>query len=256
LDVRFNTTVVAIDAGDATEGMLTSVLTVGGEVFKAKRVVVAVPPHIAAGLWYNPVLPASKAHLLSRMTQGHLIKTIITYDRPFWREQGFSGEVVSSTSPLSICYDDTTPGGTAALVCFVGGRDAKPLSPLAKSQRQAHVVAALVRYFGDNAKDVKQYLERDWGLEPFTGGCPVGSMNAGVITEWGHSLRQHHGPIHFGGTETATWWYGFMNGAVQAGERCAIEVLEAFGSNVPQTMRDFYNLGGSNKPGHNTQIFL
>lgn len=30
--------------------------------------------------------------------------------------------------------------------------------------------------------------------------------------------------IHFAGTETATRWCGFMNGAVQAGQRAAMEV--------------------------------
>lgn len=31
--------------------------------------------------------------------------------------------------------------------------------------------------------------------------------------------------IHWGGTETATQWCGYMSGAVQAGQRAALEVL-------------------------------
>ena len=31
--------------------------------------------------------------------------------------------------------------------------------------------------------------------------------------------------IHFAGTESATVWCGFMNGAVQAGNRVALEIL-------------------------------
>jgi monoamine oxidase len=33
------------------------------------------------------------------------------------------------------------------------------------------------------------------------------------------------GPIHWAGTETATEWNGYMDGAVQSGERAASEVL-------------------------------
>jgi len=255
LDVRLNTTVVVIDATSMAQEKLVSVKSLDGRSFTARRVVVAVPPQLAAGIWYTPVLPANKAHLLSRMSQGHLIKTVITYDKAFWRERGFSGEVVSSAFPLSICYDDMTPKGTAALVCFVGARDARRLSPVSLSERQDAVIGALTRYFGDDAKQFSTYLERDWGLEDFTGGCPVGSMNAGTITQWGKELRAPHGPVHFGGTETATWWYGFMNGAIQAGERCAIEVLEALGHKVPQEMRDFYNMGGVKERGQ-TPIFM
>ena len=32
--------------------------------------------------------------------------------------------------------------------------------------------------------------------------------------------------VHWAGTETATEWRGYMNGAVQAGQRAASEVLE------------------------------
>jgi monoamine oxidase len=37
--------------------------------------------------------------------------------------------------------------------------------------------------------------------------------------------RQPIGPIHWAGTETATEWSGYMDGAVQSGERAADEVL-------------------------------
>lgn len=37
-------------------------------------------------------------------------------------------------------------------------------------------------------------------------------------------IRQPVGKIYFAGTETATQWSGYMEGAVQAGERAAREV--------------------------------
>lgn len=244
LDVRLNTTVVGISQAASSQGKAT-VQTLSGQTFVARQVIVAIPPHLAGSIWYDPPLPAKKAHLLAHMTQGHLIKAVISYERAFWRDHGFSGELVSSVFPLSICYDDVTPdGGVAALVCFIGGESAKRLSPALKEERQAAVVKALTRYFGPNASKVLGYTERDWGLEPFTGGCPTGSLNAGAITQWGDALREPHGLVHFGGTETATWFYGFMNGAVQAGERCAMEVLEASGLKVPPAMRKFYDMGG------------
>ena len=38
-------------------------------------------------------------------------------------------------------------------------------------------------------------------------------------------MREPIGSIHFAGTETATWWSGYMEGAIQAGERAAREIL-------------------------------
>ena len=44
---------------------------------------------------FTPNLPFNKEHLLRHMPVGHLIKFIVTYSNPFWRENGFSGEIVS-----------------------------------------------------------------------------------------------------------------------------------------------------------------
>ena len=52
-------------------------------------------------------------------------------------------------------------------------------------------------------------------------------MPPGVWTDYGEALRTPIGNIHWAGTETATVWNGYMDGAVQSGERVAIEVMDA-----------------------------
>ena len=42
-------------------------------------------------------------------------------------------------------------------------------------------------------------------------------------------LRKPHGNVYFAGTELATKWSGHMDGAVEAGERAAREVLHQLG---------------------------
>lgn len=38
-------------------------------------------------------------------------------------------------------------------------------------------------------------------------------------------MREPHGRVHFAGTETATRWSGYMDGAIQAAERAVKEVI-------------------------------
>jgi monoamine oxidase len=52
-------------------------------------------------------------------------------------------------------------------------------------------------------------------------------MPPGALTEFGRALREPVGPIHWAGTETASVWTGYMDGAVRSGERAAAGVLEA-----------------------------
>ena len=73
------------------------------------------------------------------------------------------------------------------------------------------------------------YEECDWQAQPFSGGCYTGTCPPGVLTAYGPYLRKPHGPVYFAGTETATVWSGYMNGAVEAGERAAREVLASRG---------------------------
>lgn len=47
----------------------------------------------------------------------------------------------------------------------------------------------------------------------------------GFLTTFGKYLRKPIGRLYFAGTETATQWSGYMEGAVQAGERAAREIL-------------------------------
>jgi monoamine oxidase len=58
-----------------------------------------------------------------------------------------------------------------------------------------------------------------------------GAINAhfppGVLTTLGHAFRQPVGRIHWAGTETASRWFGFIEGAIRSGERTAEEVLQA-----------------------------
>ena len=58
-------------------------------------------------------------------------------------------------------------------------------------------------------------------------GGPVGIHGPGTLLAYGPALRQPVGRIHWAGTETSTYWNGYMDGAVRSGERAAQEVLDA-----------------------------
>jgi monoamine oxidase len=61
--------------------------------------------------------------------------------------------------------------------------------------------------------------------EEWTRGCPVAVPGPGVLDAHGPALRRPVGRIHWAGTETSTYWNGYMDGAVRSGERAAKEIL-------------------------------
>jgi monoamine oxidase len=195
---------------------------------KAKQVVVAIPPHLAGRIAYEPGLPGARDQLTQRMPIGSLIKTIAVYDTPFWRAEGLNGQVTSDTGPVTVMFDASPASGTpGVLLGFIDGDDARTLSDQPDAARATAALKSYATYFGQRAGNPRIYFDQVWDTEIYTGGCPVGLMGPGVMVEYGTALRASVGRIHWAGTETATVWTGYMDGAVQAGKRAAGEALAA-----------------------------
>ncbi|XP_045923323.1 probable flavin-containing monoamine oxidase A [Micropterus dolomieu] len=196
--------------------------------FLCRAVIITCPPHLAAKIHYQPALPTQREFLTQNMPVGHMIKFIITYQTAFWKEKGFSGEIVAGSAsdcPFCVTFDATSPNGNAALVGFIAGQKASQWSSSEGEERRKAVLFSLVKYLGPEAASSIHYEEKDWAKEDYSGGCPVNVMAPGLLTYYHPSLRKPCGRIHWAGTETATQWCGYMSGAVQAGQRAALEVL-------------------------------
>jgi monoamine oxidase len=193
---------------------------------RARRAIVAIPPALAGRIDYEPTLPFQRDQLTQRYGQGTLTKVTAVYDRPFWRDQGLTGQVVTTGSPVSVTFDDSPPDGSlGAILGFVGGDQARAYASMAPRARRAEVLAQYADFFGPQASSPVNYIETTWAAEPWTRGCPVGIPASGALYAYGPWLRAPIGRIHWAGTETATYWNGYMDGAVRSGERAASEVL-------------------------------
>jgi monoamine oxidase len=196
----------------------------------ARRAIVAVAPALAGRIAYEPALPPRRDGLSQRMAMGSVVKSMSIYERPFWRDEGLSGEAASVDGPVSVVLDNSPPDGSpGVLVAFLEGRAARDAGGLAPEERRRIVTDCLARLFGPRAQDPDRYLDKAWAAEEWTRGCYGAFMPPGAWTDHGAALRETIGPIHWAGTETATVWNGYMDGAVSSGRRAAREVLEALG---------------------------
>ena len=192
----------------------------------AKRVIVAIPPTLTGRIKYSPRVPHERSALIERLPQGTLTKVTAIYDRPFWRDQGLTGQVLSQNAFLNVTYDDSPPDGSPGVVFgFVGGDSARRFAALGAEQRKAAAIADLVEFFGSEAANPVGYHEASWREERWSRGCPVAVYAPGVLTTYGPAIRRPVDRIHWAGTETSSYWNGYMDGAVRSGERAAAEVL-------------------------------
>ena len=195
---------------------------------RAKQVIVALPPALAGRIDYEPILPMERDQLTQRFGQGTLTKVAAVYPTPFWRDQGLTGQALDTAGPVSATFDDSPPSGSpGVLFGFVGGDYARQYNAMSPSARQSAVLTQFAGLFGSQAQQATAYFDTSWSGEQWTRGCPVGIPSMGTLLAYGPWIREPIGRLHWAGTETSTYWNGYMDGAVRSGERAASEVLAA-----------------------------
>ncbi|MCW2762949.1 MAG: hypothetical protein JWR85_3150 [Marmoricola sp.] len=219
--VALNAAVTRIDQNSTGAVVRTS----RGAV-SCKRVIVAAPPELSRAIQWGPALPSRHVALLNRMNMGDLMKCDAVYSEPFWRKAGLNGFGLSDHGAVRACFDNSPANGTpGVLLAFVGGSTWKQYGLTSLATRRAAVLQGFADMFGEKAMHPIEYVEHDWTKERWTKGGPVAIMKPGTLTTYGQELRRPHLRTHWAGTETATYWNGYMDGAVRAGERASSEVL-------------------------------
>ena len=214
---------IAVDGGGVTVGSAR-------DEWRCRRVIVTVPPLLAGRITYEPAMPPWREQLTQRAPMGSVIKCNAIYDEPFWRAEGLSGQATGDGEGARVVFDNSPPDGTPGILLgFLEGDEARRLGRADAATRRTAVLDSFVRYFGPRAATPVDFVELDWQAETWSGGCYGTLFGPNVWTRYGHALRRPVGPVHWAGTETASVWCGYMDGAVSSGQRAAAEVLRALG---------------------------
>lgn len=195
--------------------------------FEARRVIVALPPPLAGRIFYRPGLPANRDGLTQRAFMATTIKCHAVYPTPFWREKGLSGQVISDETVVDVTHDNSPPSGQPGIMAgFLFGKHGRQWADQPEADIRRTVLAAFGKYFGPEAASPTEFYIANWPGEIWSRGCYSGIMPTGVWTGYPNGLRTPADRIHWAGTETATGWCQYMDGAVRSGERAAEEVLQ------------------------------
>lgn len=210
-----------------TQNEDTVIVTGEGFSYECKTLTIAIPPNQVGKIQFEPMLPANKTQLYQRMPMGTVTKTYAVYPKPFWREKGLNGLAATNNGFTTVTFDNSPKDGSKGILMgFVLANQAKTFANLSPEERKSSILGSFTKMFGEEAGKPEFYLDHSWAEEEFTGGCYAALMPPGVWTSLGHALREVSGRIHWAGTETATHWMGYIDGAIQSGERAAEEILK------------------------------
>ncbi len=193
--------------------------------YEAHRVIMATPPLLTRQVTFAPELSQTTRAHLDQFGMGRVIKMWAIYDKPFWRDAGNSGTVLMPGGPVSAVADVSQPGGPGQLCIFAGGSTADKLARLTPPERRAVVLSSLEKIFGHPASQPRTWREKVWAEDQWALGGYSAIPAPGALGDLSESPWQPSGGIHWAGTEVATEWGGFFEGAIRSGENAAREVI-------------------------------
>ena len=190
------------------------------ETITARQVVLALPPRIAAEISFVPALPAPALNAMEGVAtwMAGQAKAVAVYDRPFWRNEGLSGDAISRHGPMVEIHDASpASGGPYALFGFIG---VPPGARQDTTGLRAALLAQLERLFGPSAAQPVALHVKDWAFDGNTStkadrtpddAHPRYGLPGAMKNLWNNNLA-------LSGTETAAMFGGYLEGALEAAE--------------------------------------
>ncbi|WP_242917222.1 flavin monoamine oxidase family protein [Pontibacter liquoris] len=215
--IRFNTRVTAIR--DAEDSVLVETAT--GEEIRAGKVVLCLPPQLAAAnITFSPALPEPVLEILPTVQtwMAGAVKFTLEYGEPFWRKEGYSGMLYSHAGLIAEMYDHTNyEEDKFGFTGFLSGGAAS----YSQEVRKEFVLRQLGELLGEKALAPTAYFDKVWTDEFILAGTQVIQR---PHQNNGHPFLQQsymNGKLFFAGTETATAFAGYMEGAVLSAKSIA-----------------------------------
>ena len=212
-NVILNTEVVSVFKEDHNLVLKTQ----QGEIYSADTIVSSIPLELVPKINWNGLLEKERLDFYSKMHMGKITKIVFQYEKPFWREKGYSGKISCDVPPIYLCYDVCNENYNALVLFIMGTQeytDSVILEHLSFLLNDARVKTPINIY------------RKNWNIDSFSGGCYfcVPEINTFVVNQ--QYLMNPSNRIYFAGTETASDWMGYMEGALESAERIIEQIRQ------------------------------
>jgi monoamine oxidase len=188
--------------------------------------ILAIPLTTARLIDFNSSLPAAHQRIMDEISYGAVTKVLIEYRRRFWNERGWNGRLTTD-APIVLTWHATShfEHERGIITAYTGGAPAEKLSAMSDEERIDTAVSEIERLFPGSSGLIENVSTIAWINEPFTRASYMALAPGEVLKHW-KTLFEPAGRLFFAG-EHATPIQGFMEGAVESGQRAAHLIIGA-----------------------------
>ena len=198
----------------------------GTQTITADRAVCALPFTVLKNIDVFPAFSDAKRRAITELKLTPVTKTFMEFRSKVWEQDQLDGYGITDLDIQNTYSPTLTQTGTRGILAsYSGGQRALDLGAMSEDDRQARVLKKSGELFGGlNSKydgGTSQIWHQDqWALGAYT------YFEPGQITTLLPEAQRPEGRIHFAGEHTSAW-HGWMNGALESGNRAADEVNKA-----------------------------
>jgi monoamine oxidase len=207
----------------------TYALTIGSSTVVADHVVLALPFTMLRSVNFSKAgFNDVKTLAINELGMGTNAKVTLQFTSRFWRNQGCTGETYSDRG-----YQNTweasraQPGTSGLLVWYTGGDPGVAVGSGTPESQAATFLSQIEPVLPGATANWNGKVTRDyWAGNPWTKGS-YSYWKAGQYTRFSGAESEASGNCHFAGEHTSQDFQGYLQGAVETGERTASEILAA-----------------------------
>lgn len=197
------------------------------DLFKADAIINTLPPKLLMdSVAFTPTLP-NELHKTAHQTHTWMaesIKVALTFQEPFWRKPNSSGTIFSNVGPVNEMYDHSDEHQSRyALKGFMN----EAYHSVSQNDRKELVLKQLQRFYGDKANTYCSYHETLWKDETYS----FAKYDNHIVPHQNNGNPIFQKPyldnqLFISGSETASSFPGYMDGAVESAQRSVDQIME------------------------------
>jgi monoamine oxidase len=188
--------------------------------------VLAIPLTTARLIEFYPPLPEAHRRMVNELSYGSVTKVLIEYRRRFWDDRGWNGRLATD-APIVYTWHATShiESEHGIITVYTGGEPAAKLAALSDGERIRVAVQEIEKLFPGSSDLIECTATVAWPREAYTRGS-YAALAPGQVTAHWKTLFEPAGRLFFAG-EHASAIQGFMEGAVESGQRAAKNIISS-----------------------------
>lgn len=196
------------------------------EVIEADYAICTLPFSVLKTIIVDPPFSSVKQQAIHELPYTSVTRTFLQTRNRYWKTNGLP-KVVLTDLPIKSLRDASMnqPGDRGILESFITGPEARKVAAMTSEARLQHLVSQAETLLPGIHDHLESHSQFSWDAEPWSLGAYMW-FKPGQLAPLVDTAAAPEGRLYFAGDHTSLW-PSWMQGAIQSGNRVALEVSRA-----------------------------